>query len=136
MRSTTTIIDRASTVTSLLTLIRTHWGILTWIILITITALSLWPLDTLPSVPGSDKSHHLIAYALLIFPVALHSPRRWLLYGLVFILYSGGIELIQPFVNRYGEWLDWVANMVGVVCGVMLASLLQRIYLSASYSQR
>ena len=28
-----------------------------------------------------------------------------------FALYSGLIELIQPRVNRYGEWMDFMANV-------------------------
>ena len=38
-----------------------------------------------------------------------------------FIGYSGLVELIQPYVNRYGEWLDMLANTAGVAFGVALA---------------
>ena len=88
-----------------------------------ITASSLWPVDKLPLVPGSDKLHHGIAYAILMFPVALRKPDKWIFFGLFFIAYSGGIELIQPYVNRYGEWLDLLANTAGVVCGFVTAEL-------------
>ena len=90
----------------LLTLIRKNWIIFTLFILLVITILSLWPLDELPSVPGTDKAHHLIAYAILMLPTALRKPNRWILFGLFFIAYSGAIELLQPYVNRYGEWND------------------------------
>ena len=67
--------------------------------------------------------HHLIAYAALVFPVALRKPQHWLLLVLFFIACSGGIELVQPLVNRYGEWLDMVANTIGVGCGILVAQI-------------
>ena len=102
--------------------IEKYWFILSTCILLIITTLSLSPVDTLPSAPGSDKTHHLIAYAALAFPTALRKPNRWLWLVVFFISYSGLIELVQPYVNRYGEWLDMLANTVGVVCGVALAT--------------
>ena len=109
--------------TNIFLLIRTYWGVVSLLILTAITVLSLWPADQLPNVPGTDKAHHFIAYAGLMFPVALRQPKYWLFIGLVFIGWSGAIELIQPYVNRYGEWLDLLANSGGVLCGVVLAYL-------------
>ena len=107
----------------LLSLIKTNWIIFTLFILLVITILSLWPLEELPSIPGTDKTHHLIAYAILMLPTALRKPDRWILLGLFFIAYSGAIELLQPYVNRYGEWLDMLANTAGVVCGLIIAEI-------------
>ena len=107
-----------------LTLIKTYWIAFTLFILAVITILSLWPIDELPSVPGTDKTHHLIAYAFLMLPTALRKPDRWILFGLFFIAYSGAIELLQPYVNRYGEWLDMLANTAGIVCGLIIAELI------------
>lgn len=104
--------------------IKNHWILLTLCVLTAITLLSLWPLKQLPAVPGTDKTHHLIAYALLMLPVALRRPDYWIGYGLLFIAYSGVIELIQPLVHRYGEWMDWLANATGVLCGTLIASLI------------
>ena len=105
--------------------IEKHWALLTGCLFLAITGLSLSPLDSLPSAPGSDKIHHLIAYAALVFPVALRQPNRWLWFVVFFIGYSGLIELIQPYVNRYGEWLDMLANTAGVVCGIALATAIR-----------
>ena len=93
------------------------------ITLASITVLSLTPLPQLPDVPGSDKTHHLIAYAVLVFPVALRRPDNWLWILFLFVVWSGAIELIQPYVNRYGEWADMVANCIGLVCGIAMARL-------------
>lgn len=91
-----------------------------------ITALSLMPLTELPSVPGTDKTSHILAYSLLMMPVALRRPENWLWLGLFFLGWSAAIELIQPFVNRYAEWLDMLANGAGLACGILIAGLLRR----------
>lgn len=96
---------------------------LTLITLASITLLSLTPLQQLPDVPGSDKTHHLIAYALLMFPTALRRPSNWLGIAFLFATWSGAIELLQPYVNRYGEWADMAANCIGIMIGIALATL-------------
>ena len=108
----------------LITVIKTYWLAFTLFILTIITFLSLWPIEKLPSVPGSDKTHHLIVYAVLMFPTALRKPKHWKLIGMFFIAYSGMIELLQPYVNRYGEWMDLAANTAGVICGLLAVELL------------
>ena len=109
----------------LIEFIKKYWIVLSVLILASITILSLWPVAKLPLVSGSDKIHHFIAYALLMFPVSLSKPRYWLVIGLFFILWSGSIELIQPYVNRYGEWMDLVANFTGLIFGILTARLVR-----------
>jgi VanZ family protein len=105
-------------------LIVKYWMLLTFGIISTITFLSLMPLPETPDMPGNDKLHHLIAYALLVFPAAWRRPKNRICLYLFFIAYSGAIELIQPFVNRTGEWLDLLANITGIVMGIVSATLL------------
>lgn len=84
------------------------------------------PLQQLPAMPGSDKTHHIIAYAVLAMPTAIAMPRKlWMIAGL-YLLLGGLIELIQPYVNRYGEWLDFFANASGVCLGTLLGVLINR----------
>ena len=109
---------------TLLSFIRTYWISITLFTLAVITVLSLSPLEELPSVSGSDKAHHLIAYAALMFPTALRKPNYWPLIGLFFICWSGIIELLQPYVNRYGEWQDMTANITGLVFGLLAVKLI------------
>ncbi|WNC68801.1 VanZ family protein [Thalassotalea nanhaiensis] len=104
--------------------IRTYWIAIALFILAVITALSLYPLQSLPSVPGSDKTHHFIAYGALMFPVALRRPNNWMFIGLFFVFWGGGIELVQPYVNRYGEWLDMAANTGGIFFGLLAAQFI------------
>jgi VanZ family protein len=114
--------------TKFLQKIEAYWFILSIGLLLAITFLSLYPLKNLPPVPGTDKTHHLIAYAVLVFPTALRRPSRWLLIIVFFIFYGGLIELIQPYVNRYGEWLEMLANATGVFLGIILASLMNTFF--------
>ena len=111
----------------ILLLIQRHWRLCSLLVLTAITILSLYPVEFLPPVPGSDKTHHFIAYALLMFPVTLARPKHWLWIGLFFLAWSGAIELIQPYVNRYGEWLDLLANATGLGLGILLALLLRKV---------
>jgi VanZ family protein len=108
----------------MLKFIKNYWAHLTFFNLTVITVLSLFPLEKLPPISGNDKTHHLIAYSALMFPVALKKPIHWKFIGLIFIIYSGLIELVQPYINRYGEWLDMAANTAGIILGIFIARLL------------
>ena len=44
-------------------LIQKYWLAITLCLLSAIASLSLWPVAHLPEVPGTDKTHHIIAYA-------------------------------------------------------------------------
>ena len=100
---------------------------ITCVILLAITALSLTPIAHLPDAPGSDKTHHLIAYFALALPIALKGGPKWFFLLPIFVLWSGAIELIQPFVNRYGEWLDLAANSLGVILGSLAGVVFRRL---------
>lgn len=116
--------------TVLLDFIRKYWLSITLFTLTVITVLSLTPLEKLPSVPGQDKTHHFIAYGALMFPSALRKqkPKSRILITLFFIACSGAIELIQPYVNRYGEWQDLIANIAGLASGFLLAQSTKWIF--------
>ena len=105
--------------------IKQYWLHITVVLLTSIATLSLWPAEFLPQVPGSDKTHHFISYGALMFPVALRKPKYWLWITLGFAGFSGAIELIQPYVNRYAEWLDMAANVAGLACGIILAKIIE-----------
>lgn len=54
---------------------------------------------------------------------------KWLLFIVGFLVCSGVIELVQPYVNRYGEWLDLGANGLGLVVGILTASFARSMIL-------
>ena len=103
-----------------------YWYWITGLILVSITILSLTPLPQLPEFPGSDKTHHIIAYTALMIPAFLANKEIRFYLLLVFFLWGGAIELIQPQMNRYGEWLDFFANGLGLLIGAGLGMLLSR----------
>jgi len=74
--------------------------------------------------PGLDKLAHFLGFALLIFPVIVTDSRRWAWAVPLAILYGGAIELVQPAVGRAAEWLDWGADISGVLAGAALAEVL------------
>ena len=113
--------------TQLAAITKRYWRSLSILIILVITTFSLSPLGNLPEAPGSDKTHHFIAYAALAFPTALRKPKRGKVILTGFALYSGLIELIQPHVNRYGEWMDFLANIGGLFIGVALADLINKL---------
>ncbi len=104
--------------------IKTYWQLITLIVLAIITILSLLPAEQLPTVKGGDKIHHFIAYAFLTLPVAIKKPKYWQLILCSFLFYSGIIELIQGLFHRHGEWLDLVANTLGVLLGLIIGQLI------------
>lgn len=80
-----------------------------------ISASTLTPAEFLPPAPGSDKLHHLLGFGGWTLLCAF-GPMKRFVYMALFIIFLGGmIELIQPYINRYGEWFDFFANGSGVV---------------------
>jgi VanZ family protein len=90
--------------------------------------LSLTPNTSLLEVPISDKLEHFLAYALLGLLASLRRDgiRLLAITLLTIIAYGGLIELIQPYVNRYREPADFLANSLGALGGLLVALPLQR----------
>jgi len=92
-----------------------------------IAYLTLTPMPNL-SLAGSDKTHHLIAFATLTMPAAALYRRAlaWLFPSA--IVFGGLIEVLQPYVNRHGEWADFIADALGAILGVILGLILRRLF--------
>ena len=65
---------------------------------------------------------------IFLFPAALlyRHALYWLLPSA--IGFGGAIELIQPYVNRKGEWGDFWADAIGAVIGVMIGLFLRYVF--------
>ena len=111
--------------------IQQHWKPVTIFLLLVIAFLSLYPLPKLPEFSGTDKTHHLVAYFLLALPSGLKKPNKWVLFISLFIIFGGVIEMIQPYVNRYGEWLDFFSNTIGVIFGFYVGVILNNKFLTS-----
>lgn len=97
--------------------IKLYCKIITIILLISILILSLIPIARAPEFHQNDKAYHLLTYFLLAFPSGLKEPRKFVVFILFFVVFGGAIEMIQPFLNRSGEWLDFLANCIGIILG-------------------
>ncbi|MFN4101016.1 MAG: hypothetical protein ACK4GT_14700 [Pararhodobacter sp.] len=90
-----------------------------------IAVLTLTPLPAGPPMGGGlDKLYHFFGFAALVFPLILTDARRWYWVVPAAIAFGGAIELIQPSVGRTAEWLDFGANVTGVLAGAALAEIL------------
>ena len=103
------------------------WKPTTILILSIILFLSLYPLPMLPIMNvGNDKLYHFIAYLSLVLPIGYAQPKYKFLYLFTLILISGIIEVIQPYVNRYSEWLDFLANTLGILIGFLIGRIVAK----------
>ena len=98
--------------------------------LLAVSVLSLIPKDELPTLEIWDKWKHLAAYATLALLAALAFAShifRPVAAGLV--LWGGVLELGQALVpGRSPEWLDVLANAIGVALAVALIHLTNRTH--------
>jgi hypothetical protein len=99
---------------------------ITAILSLAIFILALIPVDVPPPIPGTDKLHHLVAFAALTLPCAVLYPRALLWALPVIALEAGLIEMVQPYVNRMREWADFVADMKGIGVGLILGLILRQ----------
>ena len=96
------------------------------------------PLDDVPMI---DKWTHFVMYGSLcsvIFTEYAYrhikpNIKRLAIGGVLLPIIMGGlIELAQAYCtggNRSGDWIDWIANSIGVMIGTVIGSLV--VYLRA-----
>src|SRR5688572_22506905 len=87
-----------------------------WVFLCIITHI---PQQRMPRVPVTDKTAHVIAYfilaGLLSGAMWVTKPRQrftWAWVLVVLMTYAAVDEITQEWVNRYGDFSDWVADLV------------------------
>jgi VanZ family protein len=118
-------------------LIRAYWKSVIICIGILYVSLVRDPGIHLPTFVGADKWVHLLMYALLgavatydSIRIQLSGWRLWLVATLLPILFGGIIELVQEqwFAPRSGEWIDWLADCIGVIIGTIAILIINRLY--------
>lgn len=108
---------------------RKHLDIpLTVIVTAGLTVAMLCPIHKPFTAPdGTDKLVHLVAFAALAFPLA-RTGRVGLIPVFVGASAFGGlIEVLQPSFGRSADMQDWIADIVGVALGMILALLYRRL---------
>lgn len=103
---------------------------LTCVLAVLIGILALIPLSVPQGVPGTDKMHHVIAFAALVLPIAALSPRSLIWVLPLVIAYGGLIEIIQPYTGRFGEWKDFQADVIGALLGMFFGLVIHRLFAS------
>jgi len=103
------------------------WWILGWVLLAATVNESLqrhvW---RVAEVIAWDKANHCIGYFLLTTWFTGVSRRsRYLLVGALLIAFGGALEIAQGLMHegRTADWLDFLANSLGVTVGVTAAML-------------
>lgn len=82
-----------------------------------------------PAFPFQDKVFHIIAFACLTGPAVLVLPGRYLWFWIAHMLaLGGGIEIVQARMaqGRSGDWLDFLADAVGIALAVLVGRALRR----------
>jgi VanZ family protein len=101
------------------------WQTLGWGLVTVVVALSLLPLPHSGiDLPQGDKWGHLIAYAslALCFAQWAGGVRERINQALGLIGLGALLEGLQSLTGyRQAEWLDFLANTVGVVLGALVA---------------
>ena len=93
--------------------------VLTSAFAVIICLVTLTPLPQAVDVPGTDKWHHFLAFAALTYPLTVAIRRSWLLVIVFGLLFGASIEIIQPYVNRFGDIADFTADAFGVLIGFL-----------------
>ena len=91
--------------------------ILTFTFALIICVGTLMPLPQAVDIPGTEKWHHFLAFAALVYPLSVANRRCWFLIIAFGLSFGALIEIIQPYVNRFGDVADFTADAVGVLIG-------------------
>lgn len=106
-----------------------------WALLIAVG--SFIPSSTIPTVVVSDKWIHFLFYAIFSFLLFLSSlsntktntylVNRWTYVFVIGAIFGGVVEIIQDSIisGRQGEWMDIVANCLGLFFGLILSEIIK-----------
>ena len=71
----------------------------------------------------------MLAYSLLTIGLGLRKPENYILILIFLSFYSGLIEIIQPYVNRFAEIEDFIFNNLGLIVGFVTGAFVKKIKL-------
>ncbi len=114
------------------------------LLLAAVCVLSLMPfpeIDLAKDVPLADKWTHMVMYGGLTLVIwweygrshHLLNALRLMMWGIVApVLLGGVLELMQEYctATRSGEWLDFLADGIGVLIGAVMGVLVLRFWIS------
>jgi VanZ family protein len=86
------------------------------------TILALLPSPSVPQLfQFWDKAQHALAFTVLTITGGLAFPKKVKLVYIGLIMYGALIEIMQSALTttRFGDVLDWLADGVGVLIGIV-----------------
>lgn len=94
-----------------------------------VVVLALVPAPPKELTTGWDKSNHLLAFAVMAWLGCKAFPNR-LVYVMFGLLANGAvIEVLQSFTpTRFADWLDLLADGLGIVLGGALIAMGNRLF--------
>ena len=97
--------------------------LLFWVMCVTVLAGALAPQADIPQLFAlADKVVHTLAFAALALVGLRAYPRHALIICVLLIALGGLIEVIQGYTfTRSQEWEDFLADILGVSLGALLA---------------
>jgi VanZ family protein len=105
-----------------------HWRLLFWGCAAAVLVLSLMPPSQPLPTTGWDKANHMLAFAVLgLLGRRSYAARGWAVW-LGLVAYGGLIELLQGQTGyREADWLDLLADSIGLAAGMALDWLVRRL---------
>jgi VanZ family protein len=97
-----------------------HWRVCFWLAVAAGVVLALWPMPqgSAPWFPAADKVQHALAFAVLVVLGRRGGYRSVPALAIGLLVLGGAIEVAQSFTaTRTAEWLDWLADAVGIALG-------------------
>lgn len=116
---------------------RYPFSLLLAVVIVLLSLLPMPEVKAMENVPLADKWTHMVMYGSLTLTIWLEylrrhrtlCARRLLAWAFLAPIAMGGtLELLQAYCTtcRSGEWLDFVANSIGVCLGTAAGMLLHR----------
>ena len=99
-----------------------------WLTLCLVAVVSMLSVPGQQMFQGQDKLSHLLVYMVLFGLLLLAYGKKWRLMSLGILLacFSALIEVAQSFTGyRQAEWLDLLANILGILVAVLFYKALQ-----------
>ena len=107
----------------------TYWRSAAVVCTIAYVSLLREPRVTLPPITGADKWVHGVMYLVLALvmmwdnkKVGLKTSYSWVIVVLFSAIFGGFIEVLQEqfFYPRTGDWMDWLADCIGVIVAIIV----------------
>lgn len=95
------------------------WRAAFWVLVLATLWLSLMPVERLPvAFHFWDKAQHALGFSALAYFGLTGYARQERRVVLGLVVFGIAIEVMQHLSGwRYGDWLDWVADCIGVLIG-------------------